>query len=180
MIDTEASRLDAIKALIADEIKREDKSVWREIFNDPSLAPHKTDPQFVSAVLKLLTKEMNEGYKRKDAYNREKRKIGKSAKYTPNQMYINANIGRYIFAEFGWHDLTKHRLKSKILTDLAEAFKFKIKPEENELQFLSREERRNYLSQKSDEEYKSRNNTMLIGGLGIIFSVVWYAIKRMG
>lgn len=92
------SRLDAVKTLIGDEDKRKVRENWEVILSDKSLTPETQSPDFEGRFYDLLIAEMENGYRRKEALQREKRKkTGRSSGYIPPQMPISPDIGRFLF-----------------------------------------------------------------------------------
>lgn len=155
------SRLDAVKTLLGDEDKRKVRENWEVILSDKSLTPETQSPDFEGRFYDLLIAEMENGYRRKEALQREKRKkTGRSSGYIPPQMPISPDIGRFLFACFKWHGFNPNQTAAKVeqkgLEDLAEAFGFKIDVNENERQFMLDDVRAEIIDKEESRAYNLR------------------------
>ncbi len=181
----ENTRLEAVRALLDDEVARDVRTNWETIFSNESLTPDTQSGQFKKQFYDLLITEMEEGYQRLDKVRREKRRrAGRSGGYIPPQMRINGGIGRFLFACFKWHDLSLATqtagIEAKGLEDIAEAFGFRIDPAENERQFLKPEERQKVINKEKDRDYNKWLFGMVIAGFsGMIVVLIGYA-RRQG
>lgn len=182
----ENTRLEAVKTLLVDEAGRRVRENWEAIFSDTNLIPETQTPEFEQQFYDLLINEMEEGYRRKEVLQKEKRKrTGRSSGYIPTQMPVSPDIGRFLFACFKWHGFNSNQTSAKVenkgLEDLAEAFGFKIDPMENQRQFITDDERKTAIEKEESKSYNLRVWGMIIGGLLITFSlVVRYLMRRNG
>jgi len=178
------TRLTAIRNLLNDETARKNREKWEAILADESLTPETQTDVFKKQFYDLLITEMEEGYQRNDKIRREKRrKTGKTGGYIPPQMRVNSTIGRFLFAYFKWHNLPVAAQVSGIevkgLTDIAEAFGFRIDPTENQRQFLEAEERQSIINKEKDRDYNKRIWGMIITGFSIsIILVLGFFLRR--
>ncbi len=183
---TESTRLAAVTSLLEDETNRRVRENWETIFADKRLTPDTQTPIFEQRFYELLITEMEEGYRRKETLQREKKKrTGRSSGYIPPQMPFSPDIGRFLFACFKWHGFnpgqTTAKVENKGLEDLAEAFGFKIDPMENQRQFISDDERNAIIEKEEGASYNLRILGLIIGGLFITFAVVVrYLLRRNG
>lgn len=183
---TENTRLAAVKVLLEDEAGRRVRENWEAILADKSLMPETQTPKFEQQFYDFLIADMEEGYRRKEALQREKRKkTGRSGGYIPPQMRISPDMGRFLFACFKWHSFnpsqTSANVDPKGLEDLAEAFGFKIDPLENKRQFITAEEREAIIEKEEGGTYNLRVWGMIIGGLFITFAaIIRYFMRRNG
>lgn len=182
----ENTRLEAIKTLLEDEEARRVRENWEIILADEALRPATQTPIFEQEFYDFLIKDMEEGYLRKEALQREKRKrTGRSSGFIPIQMRISPDIGRFLFACFKWHGFqegqTSAKIESKGLADLAEAFGFKIDPMENKRQFISEGERKMEIEKEEGRSYNLRIWGLILGGVFISFVIVIrYLMRRSG
>ena len=185
-MSSENTRLNAIQTLLEDEEARRVREKWEVILNDESLTPPTASPEFEGEFYDFLINDMEEGYRRKEKLQREKRKkTGRSGGYIPPQMRISPDIGRFLFACFKWHGFnsgqTSANIEAKGLEDLAEAFKFKIDPMENQRQFISDDERRKAIDKEEGASYNLRVIGMIVGGFAItIAMIIRYFMRRNG
>ena len=183
---TENTRLAAINALLEDEAGRRVREKWEAIFSDKSLTPETQSPEFEQQFYDLLITEMEEGYRRKEVLQKEKRKrTGRSSGYIPPQMRVSPDIGRFVFACFKWHGFTPNqttaRIENKGLDDIAEAFGFKIDRMENQRQFIMENERKAAIEKEKSSSYNLRLWGMIIGGFFITFAaIVRYYMRKNG
>jgi len=184
-MDTNTKRIDAVRALLEDEDARRSRDRWESILADNALSPGAKTPGFEQQFYDLLIMEMEDGYKRKEALQREKRKkTGRSSGYIPPQMRISPDIGRFLFAYFKWHGFDSSQTSAKVdnkgLDDLAEAFGFKIDPLENRRQFIDAGERKTIIEKEEGTSYNLRMLGLIIGGLFITFAIVVRYLMRRG
>ncbi|WP_154813633.1 hypothetical protein [Hellea balneolensis] len=183
---TGSTRLGAVKMLLEDEAGRRVRENWESIFSDKSLTPETQTAEFEQHLYDLLITEMEEGYRRKEVLQKEKRKrTGRSSGYIPPQMRVSPDIGRFIFACFKWHGFSEGQTTANVevkgLEDLAEAFNFKIDPMENKRQFISGDERKTAIEKEESASYNLRIWGLIIGGLFITFAIVIrYLMRRNG
>lgn len=185
-MDTQNTRINAVKALLEEEEARRMRDNWEEIFSNETLTPAMQSSAFEEQLYTLLIAEMEEGYRLKDSLQREKRKkTGRATGYIPPTMRISPDIGRFIFACFKWHGFTSGQTSAKVemqgLEDLAEAFKFKMDSLENKRQFIGAGERKAAIEKEEGTSYNLRILGLIIGGLFITFAlVVRYLLRRNG
>jgi len=180
------TRLAAIKTLLDDETQRRVRENWEVILADEKLSPATKSPEFEQQFYEFLIADMEEGYRRKEALQREKRKkTGRSGGFIPIQMRVSPDIGRFLFACFKWHGFNPNQTTAKVdvkgLEDLAEAFGFKIDPKENKRQFIMADDREAVMAKEDNTSYNLRIWGLIIGGLFITFAVVIrYLMRRNG
>jgi len=185
-MDNENTRLKAVQTLLDDEEARKVRTNWEIILNNDSLTPSTASPEFEDQLYSFLISDMEEGYRRKEQLQREKRKkTGRSGGYIPPQMRISPDIGRFLFACFKWHgfrpDQSSSNVEVKGLEDLAEAFGFKIDPMENQRQFMTDDDRKAVMEKEESTAYNLRIWGLIIGGLFITAAmVVRYLLRRNG
>ena len=153
-----------INDLLNDEIQRKKKSAWKAILVDGVVSSN-----LEKEVYRILVREMNEGYILKDKLLQEKRKkTGRSRGYIPSYMKITSDVGAFIFAKFNWYSLRQDKLdlgiKVSVLQELAEAFNFRIDPDEDKLQLLDDDQRSKKIQIKQDREYNKALIALIIGG----------------
>ncbi len=185
-MNTESTRIEAILALLERETDRKDRLNWEAVLADKALTPDANNPNFEQQFYDLLIKEMEDGYRRKETLQREKRKrAGRSGSYIPPQMRVTPDIGRFLFACFKWHGFQEAQTKAKVdpkgLDDLAEAFGFKIDVMENKRQFIGSDERETIIEKEESTKYNLRLWGMIIGGFIIsVYAVFTYLRRRHG
>ena len=185
-MNTDTTRIEAVKTLLDDEERRRIRENWEAILSDETLSPATQMPLFEEQLYTFLIADMEDGYKRKEALQREKRKkTGRSSGYIPPQMRISPDIGRFLFACFKWNGFnpsqTKAKVEAKGLEDLAEAFGFKIDPLENQRQFIQADERKAIIEKEEGRSYNLRIIGLIIAGLFITFAaIIRYYMRRGG
>lgn len=183
-METDNSRLKAVNTLLEDEEARRVRENWEAILADNELTPETHSPAFEQALYDLLITEMEEGYRRKEAMQREKRKrTGRSSGYIPPQMRVSPDIGRFLFASFKWHGFnpsqTSATVEPKGLEDIAEAFGFKIDPAENKRQFMRDDERTKIIEKEEGRAYNLRVWAMIIVGFIVTFGwIISYLMRH--
>ena len=165
-------RITAIKNLLDDKTEREEKSAWQSVLNDQSLQPELEDEGFQCEMRTLLLEQIEIGYRLKDE-QRKSRGSRRSSRYSDPTMPITPNIGRYIFAEFGWHDIYKHVDIADELNKIAGDLKFKLDPEENRLQKLSEDDRMAFRQEKINKEYRAETKAAILGFIGFVGYMVF-------